>query len=98
MPKPPGGSAQREPAYNGKTLSDLLMGDRPVGGGGPGGRAPKTGADAELQAVAQIYQALCKQITREIIAGKNWRMLPEQDLRDLRHTLETARDALPVKI
>lgn len=83
---------------NGKTLSDLLMGDRQVTGGGPGGRAPSTGAEAQLEAHVQIYQALRKQITREILVSKNWKHLPAREIADLRTVLEQAANELPVKI
>jgi hypothetical protein len=82
----------------GKTLSDLLMGDRPVGGGGPGGKAPSSGAEAEMQATEQVYKALRLQITREIITRKAWKMLPEDELQALRQVLETAVKELPAKI
>jgi hypothetical protein len=82
----------------GKTLSDLLMGDRVVGGGGPGGRAPSSGAEAEMQATEQVYKALRLQITREIITRKAWRMLPADELQHLRQVLETAVRELPAKI
>jgi hypothetical protein len=82
----------------GKTLSDLLMGDRVVGGGGPGGRVPSSGAEAEMQATEQVYKALRLQITREVITRRAWKMLPEAELQALRQTLETAVRELPAKI
>jgi len=82
----------------GKTLSDLLMGDRPVGGGGPGGKAPASGADAELEGVVQVYKALRIQIIKEIVTRRAWKMLPEDEIQVLRQTLETAVRELPAKI
>jgi hypothetical protein len=82
----------------GKTLSDLLMGDKPVGGGGPGGKAPSSGAEAELDGVVQVYKALRMQVTKEVVQRKAWKMLPDDELQVLRQTLETAVRELPAKI
>jgi len=79
---------------NGKTLSDLLMGDRPTGGGG-NGPAPRNGAKAEMQAVVETYKALRTQLARQILSHKHWRMLPADELASLRHALETALEELP---
>jgi len=81
---------------NGKTLSDLLMGDRPTGGGG-NGTAPRNGAEAEMQAVVETYKALRTQLVRQILSHKHWRMLPADELASLRHALETALEELPAK-
>lgn len=79
---------------NGKTLSDLLMGDRPAPGGGPGGRPAPTSAEAQLQAVEQVYQELCKGLEREIITHQNWRKLPKEQIVSLREHLRCCLDTV----
>jgi hypothetical protein len=79
---------------SGKSLSDLLMGDRVVGGGGKGGSTPTTGKAAEEAAIVESYEALCKQIVREIITGKRWQKLDPDALGHLRNALRSATEQI----
>jgi hypothetical protein len=78
----------------GKSLSDLLMGDRAVGGGGKGGSEPATGKAAEEAAIVESYEALCRQIVREIITGKRWQKLDPDALGHLRTALRSASEQI----
>jgi hypothetical protein len=82
----------------GKSLSDLLMGDREVGGGGKGGSVPSTGKEAEQEAIRQSYEALAKQITREIVSQSRWKRLSTDELDHLRLALSTALDSINARI
>jgi hypothetical protein len=79
---------------NGKTLSDLLMGDRPVGGGA-GGDAPRSGADAVKQAAAEVLADLCSRISRELIQRRTWTHMEPADVEKVRTVLKAALDELP---
>jgi hypothetical protein len=83
---------------NGKTMSDLLMGERVIGGGGKGGSAPTTGKEAEQEAIRQSYEALAKQITREIVSQSRWKRLSTDELDHLRLALTTALDSINDRI
>lgn len=78
----------------GKSLSDLLMGDRVVGGGGKGGSAPTTGKAAEEAAVVESYEALCRQIVREIVTSKRWQTLDADAIKHLRNALSAASEQI----
>ena len=78
----------------GKSLSDLLMGDHAVGGGGKGGSTPATGKAAEEAAVVESYEALCRQIVREVITSKRWQKLDPEALGHLRNALRSATDQI----
>jgi hypothetical protein len=82
----------------GKSLSDLLMGEREAGGGGKGGSVPSTGKEAEMEAIRQSYAALAKQVTREIVAQSRWKMLSTDELDQLRNALSTALDSINDRI
>jgi len=83
---------------NGKTLSDLLMGDRPAGGGGAGGGdAPRSGADAVKQAAAEVLADLCARISRELVQRRTWTQVDPADVEKVRTVLKAAMDELPAE-